>query len=157
MSSAPNYVQLFNENIRLFFTDALRIALKDPGRALFLYQTLRFQKQATRTREEWESKGVHVPPFMIISITSRCNLRCKGCYAHAQHREQEAEMSADKLRSVIAEARDLGVSIILLAGGEPLTRPEILDIVAEFPEIAFPMFTNGLLINDEIIDRKSVV
>ncbi len=40
-------------------------------------------------------------------------------------------MSADRLRGVIAEAEELGISIILLAGGEPLTRPEILDITTE--------------------------
>ncbi len=153
MSSAPNYVHLFNENIRLFFTDALHIALKDPARALFLFQTLQRQKRATQVRQEWEARGVHVPPFMIASITRRCNLKCKGCYARVQHRPEEAEMSADKLRSVIAEARDLGVSIMMLAGGEPLTRPEILDIAADFPEIIFPLFTNGLLLNDEMIAR----
>jgi len=153
VSSAPNYVHLFNENIRLFFTDALHIALKDPARALFLFQTLQRQKRATQVRQEWEARGVHVPPFMIASITRRCNLKCKGCYARAQHRPEEAEMSADKLRSVIAEARDLGVSIMMLAGGEPLTRPEILDIAADFPEIIFPLFTNGLLLNDEMIAR----
>jgi hypothetical protein len=37
------------------------------------------------------------------------------CYARAPHSPEEAEMSADKLRSVIAEARDLGVSIMMLA------------------------------------------
>jgi MoaA/NifB/PqqE/SkfB family radical SAM enzyme len=62
-------------------------------------------------------------------------------------------MSADRLRSVIAEADELGISIILLAGGEPLTRPEILDITVDFPNIIFPLFTNGLLIDERTIDK----
>jgi MoaA/NifB/PqqE/SkfB family radical SAM enzyme len=153
MSDAPDYVDLFNRNIRAFFGDALWQSVRDPRLALFFYRTLRQQKRAARTRQAWEQQGVHVPPFMIASITKRCNLKCKGCYARAQQRSPEAEMSADKLRSVIAEARDLGVSIILLAGGEPLTRPEILDITADFPEVIFPLFTNGLLIDDQIIAK----
>ena len=44
-------------------------------------------------------------------------------------------MAPDKLRSVIAEAEALGVSIVMIAGGEPLTRPEVLDIAAEHPGI----------------------
>jgi MoaA/NifB/PqqE/SkfB family radical SAM enzyme len=92
---------------------------------------------------------------MIASITHRCNLRCKGCYAWAQHAlpELEIEMSASKLRDVIAEAKELGTSIVLLAGGEPLTRPEIFDITREFPEIIFPLFTNGTMIDEELIKQ----
>lgn len=36
-----------------------------------------------------------------------------------------------------------------MAGGEPLSRPEIIDITAEFPEIIFLVFTNGTLLDDE--------
>ena len=150
MDNGQKYVGLFNQNIRLFFKDALRLALRDPAMALFVYRTLRRQKRAEGLRLSWEERGLHVPPFMIASITKRCNLQCKGCYAHAQHRSAEPEMSADKLRSVIAEARELGISIILLAGGEPLTRPEVLDITRDFPDIIFPLFTNGLLIDAQM-------
>jgi MoaA/NifB/PqqE/SkfB family radical SAM enzyme len=153
MASNTGYVDLFNHNIHTFFRQALQISLRDPAMAPFLYRTLRAQQKATSVRQTQAAKGVHVPPFMIASITRGCNLHCKGCYARAQRPHSEPEMSPDKLRSVIAEARDLGVSIILIAGGEPLTRPEILDIIAEFPEIVFPLFTNGLLIDDEMVAR----
>jgi MoaA/NifB/PqqE/SkfB family radical SAM enzyme len=42
---------------------------------------------------------------------------------------------------------------MLIAGGEPLTRPEILDITADFTQIAFPLFTNGLLLDGKTIAR----
>jgi MoaA/NifB/PqqE/SkfB family radical SAM enzyme len=153
VNNGHDYVKLFNHNIKIFFKDAFQISLRDPGLAFFLLQTIRRQSKAAQTRLAWEKQGVHVPPFMIASITNQCNLRCKGCYAHALHRSTEAEMSADKLRSVIAEADEIGVSIILIAGGEPLTRPEILDITGEFPGMIFPLFTNGLLIDDKTIKR----
>ena len=151
MASHNDYVDLFNRNIHRFFRQALQISLRDPAIAPFLYRTLRAQQRATAERQAQAARGVHVPPFMIASITRGCNLHCKGCYARAQRPYDEPEMSPDKLRSVIAEARDLGVSIILIAGGEPLTRSEILDITAEFPEIIFPLFTNGLLIDDAMV------
>jgi MoaA/NifB/PqqE/SkfB family radical SAM enzyme len=153
VNDGHDYVYLFNQNIKNFFKDAVRVSLGDPGLALFLLQTIRRQSRASQVRLAWEERGVHVPPFMIASITKRCNLQCKGCYARALHRSPETEMSASKLRSVIAEARDLGISIILIAGGEPLTRPEILDITGDFPDVMFPLFTNGLLIGEETIQR----
>ncbi len=66
---------------------------------------------------------------MIVSITSRCNLACAGCYMKQQRAQPSAEMSPDLLRSVIAEAVDIGVSVMVIAGGEPLLRKdEILSL-----------------------------
>lgn len=84
---------------------------------------------------------------MIISVTQKCNLHCAGCYAHALQRVSEPEMDDARLQRLVDEARELGISIILLAGGEPLTRPSILGITARHPEVIFPLFTNGLLID----------
>jgi len=147
------YVSLLNESIRGLFKDALQISLNDPGMILFLKRTIKWQAQAARVRAAWKEEGVHVPAFMIASITNRCNLCCAGCYARAHHRPLEAEMDGAKLRSVIAEADELGISIILLAGGEPLARPEILDITRDFPQIIFPLFTNGLLLDGPTIAK----
>jgi MoaA/NifB/PqqE/SkfB family radical SAM enzyme len=86
---------------------------------------------------------------MIFSITEKCNLSCKGCYAQAFNRSQEGELSTEKLKDIIGQAHELGTSIILIAGGEPLVRKEIISIMAGYPEIIFPVFTNGLLIDEE--------
>jgi MoaA/NifB/PqqE/SkfB family radical SAM enzyme len=45
----------------------------------------------------------------------------------------------------------LGIIFVIIAGGEPFVRPEILDIARDFPQIVFLIFTNGLLINDDFI------
>lgn len=142
-----DYVRLFDESIRNLFRDALRISSKSPGMALFLCRTLFRQRRAAAIRHAWEKKGLHVPAFMIASITHRCNLQCNGCYARAHRRQAEAELSPEQLRSVLEQASELGVSVVLIAGGEPLTRPEILDITRDLPHVIFPMFSNGLLLD----------
>jgi MoaA/NifB/PqqE/SkfB family radical SAM enzyme len=53
----------------------------------------------------------------------------------------------------VAEADALGVSFFVIAGGEPLTRPEIIEITREYPHIVFLLFTNGLLLDDGMIER----
>ncbi|UCB46813.1 MAG: radical SAM protein [Spirochaetota bacterium] len=136
--------------LRVFFKGALKIALSNPLQAYYFLRTLRWQKKAASTRTSWEKKGIHVPPIMIFSITNRCNLHCKGCYHQALRQSSKEEMSEEKMRSVITEAKQLGISFIVLGGGEPLVRPEILDITKEFPEIIFLVFTNGLLIDEEL-------
>jgi MoaA/NifB/PqqE/SkfB family radical SAM enzyme len=144
---------ILNKAINAFLKNAFKVIYRNPERTKFILQTIALQKKAAQKRIEYEKHGLQVPPYMIISITNRCNLQCKGCYSKAQHRPIEKEISHDKLRSVITEAKDLGISFIFLAGGEPLMRPDILDITNDFPEIIFPLFTNGLLITDEIISR----
>ncbi|UCG54100.1 MAG: radical SAM protein, partial [Dehalococcoidia bacterium] len=148
-----DFHQVLNESLGVFFKDALRVALTNPSQAYHFVRTIKSQKRASRIRSDWEQRGVHIPPIMIFSITNRCNLRCKGCYNWALRPEVSAEMTEDKLRSVIKEAKELGISFIMIAGGEPLVRQEILGIIRDFPEITFLVFTNGLLLNGEIVAR----
>jgi MoaA/NifB/PqqE/SkfB family radical SAM enzyme len=71
-------------------------------------------------------------------------------------------MTPDQLRSVVSQARDLGVSFIVFAGGEPLVRSdEILALAHTFPEIIFGVITNGLLIDEDLArsfaSRRNIV
>jgi MoaA/NifB/PqqE/SkfB family radical SAM enzyme len=145
--------QLFSKSIEVFFKSALRIVLKDPTMTYFLLRTIRRQRKAARIRLDWEKKGIHVPPLMIFSVTKQCNLQCKGCYARAQLRPSESDMTDEKLSSIFEEARGLGISLIIVAGGEPLVRKGLLSITMNFPEIIFPIFTNGMLIDAEMIEK----
>lgn len=146
-------IQRFDESIRSLFREALRLSRSNPGLALFVLRTLRRQRRAARTRRAWGDRGLHVPAFMILSVTHRCNLRCAGCYAQAHARVREEELDMAGLRRVIGEAHALGISVILLAGGEPLTRPELLEITRDFPGVIFPLFTNGLLLDEGGVAR----
>src|SRR5665647_415405 len=153
MTEDATYIKPLNAALKTYLKDAVRITIKNPSQALFFARMLRSQKKATRTRQAWERQGLHVPPFLIASVTNRCNLRCKGCYAqaHAQTRSPGAEMSEDKLRSVFDEARELGISAILLAGGEPFVRQDLMAVTRDFPELMFPVITNGILLDDKLI------
>lgn len=146
-------LKLLQRNLRIFFMDAVRVSLKRPSQSYFFFKTVRWQQRAARIRSRFKKEGVHVPPIIIFSITTRCNLQCKNCYAQALHPPSGNELSDDKIHSIFAEARELGVSFFVLAGGEPFLRPEILDITEGFPEILFLIFTNGLLIDDRILKR----
>jgi MoaA/NifB/PqqE/SkfB family radical SAM enzyme len=53
----------------------------------------------------------------------------------------------------LGEADNLGISIVVVAGGEPLTRPDILEVAARHPAIVFPLSTNGLLADAAVVQR----
>jgi len=112
-----------------------------------------WQRRAARLRLARAEEGITVPPIAIFSITNRCNLRCKGCYAQAIRGDAPDELSTGELRDIVAQADELGMSFFVIAGGEPLTRPEILDITREFPHIVFLLFTNGMLLDAGLIAR----
>jgi MoaA/NifB/PqqE/SkfB family radical SAM enzyme len=138
-----------NESIRGVFRDAM--VLREPKLLPFLTLTYLRQKAASRRRLEWEEAGLHVPPFMILSVTERCNLACKGCYAQAHGRQGAEELSGERLERLFCEAEELGISLVILAGGEPLLRRDLLELTASHPQIVFPLFTNGTMIDDEVV------
>lgn len=146
-----SYTELFNGQIAGVFGHLLKAAVANPGLALFFVRARAEQERAARRREEWRGRGIHVPPLIIASITGRCNLDCAGCYARLRRDSGRPELSIGEWRGVFAQARELGVSLVMLAGGEPLVRPEILDVTREFSDIIFPLFTNGLLLDDAIL------
>lgn len=142
---------MVNNLIKNIFSDALNISLKDPANAAFFFKATMAQKKAVSIRQKNEEQGFHVPPAIILSVTNKCNLNCVGCYSRLVSREQKPELSTESLTSVLQQASELGVSIVLLAGGEPLTRLDIFDITKNFPDMIFTLFTNGTLIDEDTL------
>jgi MoaA/NifB/PqqE/SkfB family radical SAM enzyme len=150
---APDFLGRFDAQVARVFKYAARAAWKSPKQALFFAQIQAAQSRSARRRARQREHGIQVPPLVIASITSRCNLKCRGCYARARHDTLRPEMTDEQWADLFAQAEELGVSVIMLAGGEPLLRPGILDVTRRFPGIIFPLFTNGLLLDDAFIAR----
>lgn len=133
--------------------DSLRATLKDPAESLFMASFAKASKKATAIRVKNKEEGLHVPPFLIASITSNCNLHCAGCYSRQNEATKDCapvdQMTGEEWGNIFHEARDLGISFILLAGGEPLLRKDVIQQAAGYKEILFPIFTNGVFISDE--------
>jgi MoaA/NifB/PqqE/SkfB family radical SAM enzyme len=143
------YREMFNATIGETLSQAVRIIAGEPSLVIPGTIILHHQRKAAAVRRQHEWEGLLVPPVMIVSITSRCNLTCAGCYMHGRGEQPRTEMSPDVLVSVVDQAAELGVSVIVVAGGEPLVRQdEIFALAKAHPRILFPVFTNGLLIDD---------
>ncbi len=156
-----NLGQYLTGGVEKIVREAVRATLSDPRESAFLARFALASREASRRRARAEEQGEHIPPFLIASITSACNLHCAGCYArHNQACTDEApvqQLTGEDWAQIFAEARDLGISFILLAGGEPLLRQDVLEAAEKVPEILFPVFTNGTLLKEELLrlfDRR---
>ncbi|MBP2134208.1 MoaA/NifB/PqqE/SkfB family radical SAM enzyme [Methanomicrobium sp. W14] len=150
-----SYRDIFDGVIEATIKNAGRIASKNPGLVLTGAKIAYHQKKAAAKRAEYERKGVLVPGVMMISLTSRCNLTCMGCYMNSREcRLGSSDMTDEEVSDIISQARDLGVSAVVFAGGEPFLRlPLILSLAKRYHEMLFPVFTNGLLI-DEAVSKE---
>ena len=82
-----------------------------------------------------------------ISITSRCNVKCLYCH-HDGIMPQSNEMTAEEIFRIAQVAREIGIRKIRLSGGEPLIRPDIVEIVEKVSSLDFKdvsITTNGTL------------
>lgn len=150
-----------SESVEKIVREAVRATLSEPRESAFMARFALASREASARRAKAEAGGEHIPPFLIASITSSCNLHCTGCYARNIHTCSDAapenQLTGEDWAALFSEARDLGISFILLAGGEPLLRRDVIEAAGKFPDILFPIFTNGTLLDDKYIklfDKK---
>ena len=151
-----NLTEYLTGGVEKLVKDILRATLKDPKESAFMLKYSRCAKEAAQKRAEFEKSGEHIPPFLIASITSSCNLHCAGCYARHNHSCGDSspveQLSDLEWLKIFKEARELGIGFILLAGGEPMIRRDVIRAAGTVPEILFPIFTNGIMMDDHYID-----
>ena len=126
--------------------DAMRATLKNPKESAYMIKFAAASKTASKKRAALAKEGTNMPAFLIASITSSCNLHCAGCYSRCNHATTDeapvSQLKDEEWAKVFNEAEDLGVSFILLAGGEPLLRKGVIEAAAAKQNILFPIFTN---------------
>ena len=121
METEFNLEQYLSRNIETLVKNAIKATLINPRQSAFMIKYALSVKEASKLRAKPEEKGEHTPPFLITSITNKCNLHCTGCYARVYTSDQnEIQMSDKDWLRIFEEARSIGISFVLLAGGEPL-------------------------------------
>ena len=149
--------QYLTEGVEQIVKDALKATLRDPRESAFLLRFAAACKTAAKKREENEKQSLHVPSYLISSITSSCNLHCEGCYSRANEATTDCEpmqqLTDEEWLRIFREAEELGVSFILLAGGEPMMRWDVIEAAGKMKNIMFPVFTNGTFMTDKRMDH----
>ena len=141
--------------------DTLKATVKDPRESAFMLKFSAASRNANKKRLQLAEQGELIPSFLIASITSQCNLHCAGCYSRCNEATTDGEpvrqLTGEEWLTIFREAEELGVSFIMLAGGEPLLRWDILEAAGKMQNILFPVFTNGTYLNERylnLFDRR---
>lgn len=94
-------------------------------------------------------------PFQVlVQVTNRCNMRCSFCDFWPNGVAPSQELTLADFRRLSAELAGIGCFLVSVEGGEPLVRPDLVDIVAAFAEHHLPiLYTNGWWVDDEMARR----
>lgn len=85
-------------------------------------------------------------------LTFNCNLNCIYCYVVKE--QDRKELTFSEIEDILKQLHDAGCLWLCLTGGEPLMRPDFLEIYTSAKKKGFliNIFTNGTLITPKIAD-----
>ena len=93
--------------------------------------------------------------MIYFYLTEGCNLRCRHCWIQPKYQTESRSYPALDLRSfrtILEQAKPMGLSSVKLTGGEPLLHPrihEILDLTQK-EDLYLIIETNGTLCTHEL-------
>ena len=152
MAENFNLQEHIAKGVEKIMADTLKATLRDPRESAFMVKFAAAANRATKRRLALSEEGLHVPSFLIASITSACNLHCAGCYSRCNEATVDSapvrQLSTAEWTEIFKEAESLGVSFIMLAGGEPLLRWDVIEAAGNMKNILFPIFTNGTYMDE---------
>ena len=99
--------------------------------------------------------------YVRISVTDRCNLRCRYCMPEQGVRKMchEDILRFDEILRIVRALAALGVRKVRLTGGEPLVRKGILDLIREIRRVqgieVISLTTNGVLLPEMAADLRA--
>lgn len=107
-------------------------------------------------------------PFLVIwEVTRACDLACLHCRAEAVPERHPLELSTSEARAMMREVRRFGRPLFVLTGGDPLKRPDVVELVEYGASLGLrmamtpsgtPLMTEGVLaqLRDAGLSRLAV-
>jgi radical SAM protein with 4Fe4S-binding SPASM domain len=103
------------------------------------------------------------PSYLVLDVTLRCNIRCRGCFFHGSPdpkrmpvSHQITDVTSEVVDRICREFPRLGKTEIFLIGeGEPFLHPDLFNFVASFKKAGLKVhiFTNGTLLDEGRIEK----
>jgi len=91
---------------------------------------------------------------LFWNVTSACNHRCGICFSAAREEPADELTPAEGLH-LVEQAKEAGVRDIIISGGEPFLRPDLLVLLSRMAELSITarIATNGTLLTSDLLDR----
>jgi 12,18-didecarboxysiroheme deacetylase len=113
--------------------------------------TLRYGRRSKDLPSHLLQFSADKKPVVVWNMTRACNLKCVHCYAGAVEQPGRQELNTDQAKAVIDDLKEFGVPVLLFSGGEPLLRPDLVELAqyAVDRSMRAVISTNGTLITRE--------
>lgn len=91
------------------------------------------------------------PVILVWEITRSCNLSCIYCHADADQYPMKDELTREEKLELVQQVADAGTNALMIAGGEPLTSPDLPEMIQEAHKrgLYTVLITNGTLVSQE--------
>ncbi|MCZ6521438.1 MAG: GTP 3',8-cyclase MoaA [Bacteroidetes bacterium] len=104
-----------------------------------------------------EDKFGRIHNYLRLSLTDKCNLRCKYCMpTDVQFMPHQKLLTTEEIAQAVRIFVDMGVNKIRLTGGEPMVRkefPEIVEFLGSLP-VKLAITTNGYYLDKYLHSLK---
>ena len=134
------------------------IATKDGKNIYNLYNPPQVTKAGLRALERKIKEklfGMVFPATANLAVTSLCQCSCVHCSADLFKNREKKDLSTEEFKRVIDSALQLGSSLIIFVGGEPLLNKDIYELLryVDKDRAIVSIFTNGQLLTEENVKR----
>jgi radical SAM protein with 4Fe4S-binding SPASM domain len=109
------------------------------------------QKEGRQLRNPMQ---LDAPVKLTVSYTANCPLDCRHCYAGCGTARERPELTGQEWMELLDRRLDAGVISILFEGGEPLARPDFLEVLTRCSLRSLTRLrTNGWLVTEQMAER----
>jgi MoaA/NifB/PqqE/SkfB family radical SAM enzyme len=86
----------------------------------------------------------HVLPVVLFAPTARCNSRCVSC--DWWRADGKSDLTLEEIGALAAELPRFGTRVVVFTGGEPLVRPDVMQVADLFRTqgLSLQLLTSGL-------------
>ena len=94
-----------------------------------------------------------IPPYVNWEVTNRCNMGCPYCFLGENPEGSLPDLPTGQAKSIIKKLADGGARMLNYAGGEPLVRDDILELMDYGKGLGLKnvLSTNGILLSEDMI------
>jgi AdoMet-dependent heme synthase len=97
------------------------------------------------------------PPLRLVAfeITRSCPLSCRHCRGDSKNHRYDNELTFDEIRAILDSVATFARPILIITGGEPLTRSDVFRIAQHSTSLGFitTLATCGQYLTAEVADR----
>ncbi|MGM9952547.1 MAG: radical SAM protein [Intestinibaculum porci] len=107
-------------------------------------------------KKQRKKAGINISTA-YVHVTNMCNLHCIGCYSNNKSRNRDIDLSKQDMFKVIDQLKSININQLVISGGEPLLRKDIIDIIEYAKDICkigeIILITNGTIGDNDLYSK----